>query len=292
VWGSGPDDVIVVGEGDVIRKDGDNWYQSSVAAPIPLHSVWGNGRDDVFAVGSSVTTDTDPSLGALVHWDGIRWSTLWSDPDLSGSGVWAGGPDDVFVAGGFSGGLYHWDGAVMSKVDTGTGPTQLVDVWGTRSDDVYAVGNEGTIVHWDGARWTTMTSGLQTRLYAVHGSGAGDVFAGGGDVLLHLRGGTWEPIYVPGLATILGLSVTPSRVFLVGYEGEVHLDRASVTCVAPEGDCHDGWDNDCDGLQDGADPDCAGKVAEQCANLVDDDGDGKTDCADPDCIQFPSCKQR
>jgi len=45
-------------------------------------------------------------------------------------------------------------------------------------------------------------------------------------------------------------------------------------------------------LADGADPDCAGKVAEQCANGADDDGDGKIDCADSDCASFPSCKKK
>jgi hypothetical protein len=72
----------------------------------------------------------------------------------------------------------------------------------------------------------------------------------------------------------------------------LHLDRNGVTCVGPEKNCSDGWDNDCDGLADGADPDCAGRAAEQCANLVDDDHNGLIDCADPGCANFPRCKHR
>jgi hypothetical protein len=129
----------------------------------------------------------------------------------------------------------------------------------------------------------------------VGGSGAGDVFIGGDDVgggiLAHRRGGIWEPVRVPNQLTVSGLSVTSRRVFVVGGDAEIHLDRPSVTCVGPERDCNDGWDNDCDGLADGADPDCAGKVVEQCANLADDDGDGKVDCADPDCADFSFCKK-
>jgi hypothetical protein len=86
--------------------------------------------------------------------------------------------------------------------------------------------------------------------------------------------------------------VSPTLVVMVGTMGEIRIDRASVTCVGPERDCLDGWDNDCDGLADGADPDCAGKVAEQCANLADDDNDGLVDCVDPDCATFPACKGR
>lgn len=92
------------------------------------------------------------------------------------------------------------------------------------------------------------------------------------------------------------LWVTPSRLFVVGGKeggtGQVllHLERNGVTCAGPEKSCGDGWDNDCDGLADGVDPDCKGKTAEQCANLIDDDGNGDVDCADAGCATFPSCR--
>jgi hypothetical protein len=68
------------------------------------------------------------------------------------------------------------------------------------------------------------------------------------------------------------------------------LDPSGVDCGKTEQKCSDGWDNDCDGVADRDDPDCAGQVSERCANLADDDGDGNVDCADPDCANFPSCK--
>jgi hypothetical protein len=74
------------------------------------------------------------------------------------------------------------------------------------------------------------------------------------------------------------------------YVAGSRLDLVGVNCQSPETNCNDGWDNDCDGLADAADPDCAGKVGEQCANLVDDDGDGLVDCADPDCANFSRCR--
>lgn len=279
VWGSGPNDVFVVGTGvGVLHWDGAAWFQSTSVVP-DLVSVWGSGTDDVFAVGSLPPT--------VVHWDGNVWSKLFSETGRGFSGVWASGPDDAFVVG--LSGIWHWDGARLSPMIAPEHST-LQGVWGSGPDDVFAVGYGGEIVHWDGAQWSAMSSGTTRALYTVAGSGAGDVFAGGDDVLLHLRGGIWEPISHPGVTQIRGLSVTPGRVFVVGAEGEIHLDRALVTCVGRERDCNDGWDNDCDGLQDGADSDCAGRVAEQCANLVDDDGDGMTDCDDPDCANLLACK--
>ncbi len=55
----------------------------------------------------------------------------------------------------------------------------------------------------------------------------------------------------------------------------------------PFGDatCGDGIDNDCDGLTDAADPDCAAPP-EICDNGVDDNGNGLIDCADPQCDGF------
>jgi hypothetical protein len=48
--------------------------------------------------------------------------------------------------------------------------------------------------------------------------------------------------------------------------------------------CDDGQDNDCDGLTDCADPDCAASCVEtDCGDSVDNDGDTLTDCDDPDC---------
>jgi hypothetical protein len=53
--------------------------------------------------------------------------------------------------------------------------------------------------------------------------------------------------------------------------------------------CDDGIDDDCDGLADCADPDCAAVAAcvagptERCDDCRDDDGDGLVDYEDPDC---------
>lgn len=63
-------------------------------------------------------------------------------------------------------------------------------------------------------------------------------------------------------------------------------------CGAPpasETDCTNGADDDCDGLADCADADCAGVVAEICDNGVDDDCDGLADCDDVDCSAGAAC---
>ncbi len=70
----------------------------------------------------------------------------------------------------------------------------------------------------------------------------------------------------------------------------IHNDIPGCTeCVPAPEVCGNGIDDDCDGLVDCADPDCAAAPAcipapvERCDNCVDDDGDGLVDYEDPDC---------
>jgi hypothetical protein len=59
--------------------------------------------------------------------------------------------------------------------------------------------------------------------------------------------------------------------------------------------CTDMIDNDCDGVRDCMDPNCASAPAcctpamEMCSNFMDDDCDGFVDCVDPSCTGVPPC---
>jgi hypothetical protein len=251
--------------------NGSNWGPTNATADLmaPPPGLGGSSSSDVWAVAGSAT-----------HWNGQAWS---KPIDLAGSfqAVWSRSSTEAFAV-GRAGAIIRWDGAFWHAMTSGTGE-DLNDVWGT-ARDVFAVGNNGTILRLeDGAHWTTMISGTTNDLRQVRASGTGNVFVTAGDRLLHLRAGAWEPVAGHGDSP---LWVTPTSVYVADFR----FDLFDVNCQSPEQNCNDGWDNDCDGLQDGADPDCAGKVVEQCANLVDDDGDGLIDCADPDCANFSRCR--
>jgi hypothetical protein len=65
VWGSGPDDVFVVGgfhredveaiPGVILHYDGKTWSRESVATQLPIVGIWGDDAGNVFAVGSNGT---------------------------------------------------------------------------------------------------------------------------------------------------------------------------------------------------------------------------------------------
>lgn len=302
-WGSGPNDVFAIVGGFLHHWDGTSWSTPPVVLrEVGWQGVWGSGPNDVFAVGSPpgvLGYCTGGSEGLAQHWDGTSWSKPVTVSNNCLKAVWASGPNDAFAVGN-AGTVVHWDGSQWQTMASGT-TAALASVWGSGPGDVYAVGEAGTILHFNGKSWMSMPSGTTGPLARVRGSGRGDVFVSGGSTLLHLRSQVWEAISLPAsfsaaLEASAGdrpLWVTPSRVFLSDGSSQIlELDRHNVTCAGPEKACADGWDNDCDGLADSADPDCAGKVQEQCANLVDDDGNGLGDCADPACATFPPCKKR
>ncbi len=55
------------------------------------------------------------------------------------------------------------------------------------------------------------------------------------------------------------------------------------------GDCHDGFDNDLDGLIDCDEPGCLCELGALCRNGVDDDQNGVLDCFEPGCAGDPWC---
>ena len=85
VWGSGPNDVWVVGyNGKVLRWNGSTWAYSRVAttsAPT-LHGVWGSGPNDVWVASSS----------GLYHWEGTTLAPVTLPAAASLQDVWAVGP--------------------------------------------------------------------------------------------------------------------------------------------------------------------------------------------------------
>ena len=96
VWGSGPNDVYVVGEFSVVwHKKGDTWQREDV--PIGVHgtllTVGGCSANEVYAVGES----------NVLRSDGTTWTKLAVDLSSRVNGVACNAPGDVAIVG--SGGV-------------------------------------------------------------------------------------------------------------------------------------------------------------------------------------------
>jgi hypothetical protein len=160
----------------------------------------------------------------------------------------------VFAIGTY--GIMHYDGSSWTTMSSPAVPQRAI--WGSGPDDVFVVGDTGTIQHYDGTRWSIMTSPTPQILFGVAGTGPRDVFAVGNvGAIIHYDGTSWTPVRspLPPSGELFAAWATRRSVFAVGLAGGlVNLVRS---CEATETSCSNGLDDDCDGLPDCADPDCA-----------------------------------
>jgi hypothetical protein len=254
-WGTGPNDVYVVGgplgdsgfEAVVVHFDGTAWTKLSPGGTDSFWWVGGSGPKDVWMSGEN---------GRITHWDG---ATFHDYPPLTKAtmwGVWAASPTDAWSVGGTPEGgtmmpndiVLHWDGSAWTQemLPMQLGRT-LYKVWGTASDDLYAVGESGTIWHRKGTTWALEPNPATSNLFTVFGCSATDVYAVGGQDVLHTDGGgTWTKLTVALGNSVNGVACNPGgEVVVVGFGG---LKQRLVGgqwiddfTSEPYGDLHGSW---------------------------------------------------
>ncbi len=197
----GPDQQLPDLGGDMTRtKDGPPADQGKDAPPADL------GKD------------------AVVKADGPRGVSL--------SNVWGLGPNGVWIV-GQKGTLLHHDGAKLSSVTSGT-TADLSDVWGSSASDMWVVG-DGVILRSTGSGWSKVFtpkdhSAKAAPMYAIHGSSASNIWAGGGSgAIYHYDGTKWAyrpPFESLGL-WLADVAVTPTKTWAVLSMGGVHTHDKS-----------------------------------------------------------------
>ncbi len=99
-----------------------------------------------------------------------------------------------------------------------------------------------------------------------------------------------------GTRSQLSVDLLAGQTVILGVDGSSPIQQGDFVLTAfpvdaTETSCTDLVDNELDGLDDCADPECVGDPAcvETCAGGVDEDRDGATDCVDSDCSADPTC---
>jgi hypothetical protein len=137
VWGSGADDIWVVGFfGGMLHFDGTQWAIVPSGTTFALASVWGTAKDDVWAVAGGAW-----GVSSLLHYDGKGWSHLPFQTGMrplqrvrpvAANDVWVAGPNAVLR---FDGG--SWSSVAIPAT---TPPDMLVGLHPLPSNEVYLVG--------------------------------------------------------------------------------------------------------------------------------------------------------
>jgi hypothetical protein len=189
--------------------------------------MWGSGPSDVWAVCRA-------SSNQVFHYDGNTWSVYPFAYATELHAVGGSAANEVWAAGA-GGSIFHFDGAAWSKVSNSGTTEKLCGLYAVSPTDVWAVGSTGAIVHFNGSSWATSPSGTTAGLGVVRGTGATDVWAGGGSLTTGavLRyNGTWSP--VPGVPSTLVVDIlpnSPSDVIVVGSGPAGHWEGSSWVTI-------------------------------------------------------------
>ncbi|MBI2376709.1 MAG: hypothetical protein HYV07_22115 [Deltaproteobacteria bacterium] len=239
VWGSGPNDVYLVGErGLIVHYDGTSWTTESSTGADDLRSISGFAGDrtyDVWAVGLSgrimhlsldpTTTTPQPRV-----WVPERAGTR---ADLSGV---AAGRDRVVAVGVGGVVLERTEATGWAQVPSDTAE-RLNGVWIARNgEDAVAVGNLGAIIRRTGGTWAReRVTGLVTQLNEVWGTAPDQLLIVGLDgTVLRSSGTEWEALEgAPrvNLRDVAGISV--GNAFIVGMSGTLAaLSGREISLVA------------------------------------------------------------
>lgn len=208
VWGSGPNDVFMVGgqpaQGEVYHFDGVTWRAMRVPAVQFLVWCFGFGPNDVYAVGMG---------GGAIHFNGANWTALDTGVTESLWGIWGRSPDDIWICGGDTSlTLLHYDGSNFSKLPippNDRNAESLYKVWGI-GDRIFAVGNFGLILEFTNGAWTQIDAGEDAieDFISLWGTGDANIVAVGGRVTGRIAtydGRNWssrEFLNAPGLNAV------------------------------------------------------------------------------------------
>jgi hypothetical protein len=253
-----------------LQAHGVDWEQQTPPpnAALMLNGVWGSGPNDVFVVGYDFPCYRYGGAigGRILHYDGSNWSLMYEMPGTFLYGAWGSGPNDVFVVGSafepnwtfpivwlvsgaealagneasdsnsaIAGLILHYDGQGWSRMDSGTS-YPLYGIWGTGPNEVVAVGGLtvppvegepstecGIILRYDGSNWSEMWSGTTLRLKCIWGSGPNDIFTAGDrggyygtstGVIMHYNSSGWSEMWSASGAGIGGVWGTgPNNVY-------------------------------------------------------------------------------
>lgn len=258
VWGVSPSEVFIAGgplgntgsNSLAMKYDCGAWQDLGPGGTETFWWVSGSSAEDVWFVGEK---------GRIAHYDGTSMSDVASPVTATLWGAFAFAPDDAWAVGGVPDAgvgddndiVLHWNGTSWEREELPGAPlgASLFKVWGTSGEDLYVVGERGTIWHRTAAGWAFEGGDpllVQSRLFTVNGCGPDDVFAVGGQSVLHRDSKGWSIVDVALTNQVNGVACGPSgSAVIVGFGGlkQRLVDGAWINEFdkEPYSDLHAAW---------------------------------------------------
>jgi len=282
--GTSAADLLAIGNrGDVAHFDGDNWTLTRPGEARYYSSAWKDPSGPLYMVGSfdslfafDGTSTTYIDLGG-----GFRCDNVWGNApgQVFVMGRWGGQSCyslrkregntwpvvDCIQQGGYS----TWTAPTgESFIGTANRLTRLVgddhevilgetsdfrqgdyfnDIWGNDTDGYFVVGNRA-FRYFNGV-WTDLDKQALTvnQAISVWGTSAHDIWAVGGEMILHYDGKDWTWVSGANQKRMLSVWCNDRDVFAVGYDGTIMHNGGSGWDVMESGTTYNlsavwGWD--------------------------------------------------
>jgi hypothetical protein len=228
--GTGPDDIWFQ-TNLLYHWDGNAWTMT----PIPTTPAAALNSPVFPRAPNDAWTSTRSRVGVqiystLVHWDGMTWSNIYTQPSSYGWSVWPIANNDAWASGANVGNLYHWDGATWNAVPR---PTPFMgspgELWGAAPNDGWsanssASGSNDDLAHWDGTQWTQFKATNVTG--TIVGTATNDLWTESG---AHWDGVSWSSTPAAGKSQV----AFPNDVWFATGNVRDSLARYDGTSVKP-----------------------------------------------------------
>lgn len=231
--GTGPANVFVRYDSDVVHFDGVAWDTILTADNVPYSLVYSVAA---LPAGGCVATTSDDSV---MIWDGDSWTTSQA-PGLI-QAIWPVSQETWIAVGRSEGGDRVWlrDTIGWHVLFTPEGPAFLNSVWASGEEDIYAAGYDG-LFHFDGLEWKDLRAVTTAPMSGLSGTSSSNVYVvGDGGRVLQWDGTSWRSLHSvePGRASVLW-AASPEHLFLAGVDGVIYefVDGAWVEWVMPGSD--------------------------------------------------------
>jgi hypothetical protein len=199
------------------RACANGWcFENPAPMPFAPAATFALSASDVWAVGSR---------GIVIHFDGVRWTSVPSNTGADLYDIWMASATDGWLVGA-GGTIRRWNGTAWTTVASST-TSDLRGVWGLSATDVWFVG-AGVAKRWTGSLATVLAASTPD-LVDVFVASASNVFAVGEGRVWKYSTGVWTT-QTPESGTLTTYSLyrivgTATTAFAIGrshylFEGE------------------------------------------------------------------------
>lgn len=193
------------------------------------------GSSGVGSAGSSQGAGTTSSAGTAGTTTTVRQDACvesmctsggwcWVHPSPQGNSLYdVALSDGVLWAVGSDGLVLRYENGRWLRCPTPT-TERLTSIWVAPNEQLWVTSEQGSVLSFEGSVWTTRFTAPGSHLSDIHGTASNDIWAVGGDTLLHFDGRTWTRLTLSNEHSLQSVWVAAKNDVWLGGTYAWHFD--------------------------------------------------------------------